>query len=57
MSKLEFCEQCALRKAKRVSYNTVIHCTKSPFDYVHSDLWGPVRTLTHGQGRFFSFRN
>lgn len=53
IGKLDFCEQCVLGKAKIVSFTTGIHCTKSPFDYVHYDLWRPARTATHGQGRYF----
>ena len=29
--------------------------TKGILDYVYLDLWGPARTLTHGNGRFFFF--
>lgn len=55
MSKLEFCEQCVLGKEKKVIFNIAIHYTQSLFDYVHFDLCGPARTITHGHGRFFLY--
>ncbi|XP_020582332.1 uncharacterized protein LOC110025962 [Phalaenopsis equestris] len=53
VSKLEFCEQCVLGKATRMKFSTGTHSSKKPLDYVHSDLWGPARTQTHGGGRYF----
>ncbi|KAE8700517.1 hypothetical protein F3Y22_tig00110556pilonHSYRG00215 [Hibiscus syriacus] len=42
-----------LGHATRVKFSTGKHITKKPLDYVHSDLWGPARTQTHGGGRYF----
>ena len=32
-----------LRNQRKVSFKAAIHRTKSRLDYVHSDLWGPLR--------------
>lgn len=40
VNKLEFYDICILGKAKRVSFNTGMHSTKKPFEYVHYNLWG-----------------
>lgn len=37
---LDFCEDCVIGKAHRVSFGTAKHVTKEKLDYVHSDLWG-----------------
>ena len=41
-----FYEQCVYRKHKRVSFKPAIHNTKGILDYIHSDLWGPLRKLS-----------
>lgn len=53
ISKMDFCEQCVLGKSKRVSFQTAIHKTKLPFEYIYSDLWGPSRTESHEGGKYF----
>lgn len=50
---LDKCEFCILGKAKRVQFGVAKHITNKPFEYVHSDLWGPSRTSTHGGGKYF----
>lgn len=30
-----------------------MHISKGPFEYAHSDLWGPSRVMTHGGGSYF----
>lgn len=50
---LELCEYCVLGKSKRVKFNQARHTTKQPLEYIHSDLWGPSKTLTHGGGKYF----
>ncbi|KAL0793897.1 hypothetical protein Bca101_065274 [Brassica carinata] len=37
---LDFCEDCIIGKAHRVSFGNAKHVTKEKLDYVHSDLWG-----------------
>ena len=49
-SSLEFCEHCVFGKQKRLSFSTAIHQTKGTLDYIHSDLWGPSREPSKGNG-------
>lgn len=37
---LDFCEDCVIGKAHRVSFGSAKHVTKAKLDYIHSDLWG-----------------
>jgi len=53
LGKLEFCEHCILGKQHRVKFNSGMHHSSRPFEYVHSDLWGPSKTLTNGGGSYF----
>ena len=47
---MEFCEHCVFGKQKRLSFSTAVHRTKSTLDYIHSDLWGPSREPSKGNG-------
>ncbi|XP_073107271.1 uncharacterized protein [Elaeis guineensis] len=49
--KVDFCEHCIFGKQKKVSFQTAIHRTKATLDYIHSDLWGPVRVPSKGGAR------
>jgi len=49
---LQFCKHCVYGKTKRVRFSSGIHKTKGPLDYIHSDLWGPVRVTSFG-GAFY----
>ena len=49
----EFCEHCILGKQHRVKFGCGMHRSSRHFEYVHSDLWGPSKTLTHGGGSYF----
>ena len=40
-------------KHKRVSFKPTIHNTKGILDYVHSDLWGPLRKVSLGGCSYF----
>jgi hypothetical protein len=51
--KLDFCKYCIMGKQCRVRFKTAIHKTKGILDYVHSDIWGPVRTLSKGGAQYF----
>jgi hypothetical protein len=42
--KLDFCKYCIMGKQCRVRFKTAIQKTKGILDYVHSDIWGLVRT-------------
>ena len=53
MDKVEFCDHCILGKQHKVKFGSGMHNSSKPFEYVHSDLWGPSKTLTHGGGSYF----
>ena len=53
VSKLEFCENCVLGKQHRISFNVAQHTSNQILEYLHSDLWGPSKVLTHGGNRYF----
>jgi len=54
--KLEFCEHCVLGKQRIVKFGTAIHNTKGIVDYVHSDVWGPIKTPSiEGRHYFVTF--
>ena len=38
IQKVEFCQESALGKSKRLRFTTGMHTTQKPLDYVHSDL-------------------
>ena len=48
MYKLDFCKFCVLGKQNWVQFETATHKTEGIMDYVHSDVWGPVRTASRG---------
>jgi hypothetical protein len=51
--KLDFCKYCIMGKQCRVRFKTATHKTKGILDYVHSDIWGPVRTPSKGGAQYF----
>nr|KYP45202.1 hypothetical protein KK1_033260 [Cajanus cajan] len=51
VGKLRFCERCVYDKTCMVKFNTRQQRTKGFLDYVHGDLWGPSRTLSHSGAR------
>ena len=53
ITNLDLCEDCIKGKATRMKFGKGVHVTKAKLDYVHLDLWGPSRTVTHGGSRFF----
>lgn len=36
-----------------MKFGTRKHTTSRPFEYAHSDVWGPSKTTTHWGGRYF----
>ena len=53
LAKLDFCEHCVKGKQTRVSFGTAIHNTKGVLDYIHTDVWGPSRTISWGGNHYF----
>jgi hypothetical protein len=51
--KLDFCKYCVVGKQCRVQFKTATHNTKGKLDYVHSDIWGPVRVASKGGAQYF----
>ena len=46
MCKLDFCKFYVLGKHNRVQFKTTTHQTEGIMNYVHSDVWGLVRTVS-----------
>ncbi|XP_047323480.1 uncharacterized mitochondrial protein AtMg00300-like [Impatiens glandulifera] len=58
LNDLEFCENCIYGKVMRVKFRRSVEVTLETLNYVHSDLWGPKRTINLGGGQyFFTFIN
>ena len=53
LNKLEFCDQCVLGKSHRIRFSSGMHVSSRPFEYIHSDLWGPSKVKTLGGGSYF----
>jgi transposase InsO family protein len=51
--KLDFCKFYILGKHNRVQFKTNTYKTDGIMDYVHSDVWGPVRTASRGGHMYF----
>jgi hypothetical protein len=51
--KLDFCKYCVVGKQCRVRFKTATHNTKGKLDYVHSDIWGPIRVASKGGAQYF----
>ena len=51
--KLDFYEQCVMGKKNRVKFGTAIHNTKGILDYIHTDVWGPTKTVSLGGKHYF----
>jgi hypothetical protein len=51
--KLDFCKFCVMGKQNRVQFKTATHKIKGILDYVHSDVWGPMRTVSQGGHMYF----
>jgi len=54
--KLEFCEHCVIEKKTKMKFDTVTHCTEGILDYIHTDIWGPIKTTSiRGNHYFMTF--
>ncbi|KAK3014360.1 hypothetical protein RJ639_009082 [Escallonia herrerae] len=38
---------------KRVSFKAASHTSKGVLDYIHSDVWGPIKHISNGGARYF----
>lgn len=50
---LEFCKFCVYDKQRRVSFKPGAHTSKNVLDYVHSDVWGPIKHTSIGVAHYF----
>nr|GEW52569.1 hypothetical protein [Tanacetum cinerariifolium] len=53
LDKLDFYENCVLRKSHQVSFGVGRHTTQRVIVYVHSELWGPSQVKSLGGKRYF----
>lgn len=53
IQEIELCDYFIFGKAKRVKFGQGRHTSSRPLEYIHSDLWGPSKTQTHGGGHYF----
>ena len=54
--KLELCEHFVIGKKTKVKFGTTIHRTERILDYVHTDIWGPTKTVSLGGNHYFVSR-
>jgi len=47
------CSGCKLAKFSALPFNRSIYVSSSPFDLVHSDVWGPFSVATKGRSRYY----
>ncbi|KAL4323895.1 hypothetical protein GQ457_11G003570 [Hibiscus cannabinus] len=52
-NKNDLCTICPLAKQKHLSFPVSSTVTKAPFELVHYDIWGPYRTQTYDNFRYF----
>ena len=46
--KFEVCERRALEKQTKAKFGTMVHHTKDLLDYVHNDVWEPIKDTSFG---------
>ena len=51
--KLDLCKYCVFGKHNKVQFKTIIHKTDEFLDYVHIDVWEPVRVALLGGNTYF----
>jgi hypothetical protein len=51
--KFDFCKFYVLGKQNRVQFKTATHKTEGILDYVHSNVWGLMRTASRGGHMYF----
>ena len=47
------CSGCKLAKFSALPFNQSISVSSSPFDLIHSDVWGPSPVATKGGSRYY----
>jgi hypothetical protein len=47
------CTVCPSAKQRKLSFPVSVSCTKSPFDIIHCDIWGPFSVNTINGSRYF----
>lgn len=52
ISKLDFCENCVHGKSSKTKFGTETH-RSGVLDYIHFDICGPSRTMSHNDKRYF----
>ena len=50
---LGFCEHCVIRKKTKVRFGTATHCSERILDYIHIDVWGPIKMASIGCNHYF----
>ncbi|KAL6333003.1 hypothetical protein AAG906_020022 [Vitis piasezkii] len=51
--KLDLCKYCVFGKQNKVLFKTTTHKTEGVLDYVHTNVWGPVRVASLGGSMYF----
>ena len=51
--KLDFCKYCVFGNQCKQRFKSGNHNSKQILDYIHSDLWGPSRTVSYGGASYF----
>ena len=51
--KLDLCKYCVFGKQNKVLFKTTTHKTEGVLDYVHTNVWGPVRVASLGRSMYF----
>ena len=51
--KLDFCKYCVFGKQNKVQFKTTTHKIEEVLDYVHTNVWGPVRVASLGGSMYF----
>jgi len=51
--KLDFCEHCVIGKKTKLKFGTTTHYTEGILDYVHTDIWGLIKTASTGGNHYF----